>query len=143
MSMGKPLSMVGYPDLGSLYISPGMHGQWFRHHPTPHHCLNPSNDRVECFHLNLKEALKANLYNPDWFQTLPYIILGIRTTPKEDLSCSTAERVYGTPLFIPGDFITSPNQEPNHRAMVREIRKWAAQLAPIPTTKPGNKFHPK
>ena len=31
--------------------------------------------------------------------------LGLRTAPKEDLQCSTAEMVYGQPLRIPGDFL--------------------------------------
>ena len=31
------------------------------------------------------------------------MLLGIRSTPKEDLKCSSAELVYGTPLKVPGD----------------------------------------
>ena len=33
------------------------------------------------------------------------MLLGIRTAPKEELGCSSAEVVYGTPLTAPGDFL--------------------------------------
>ena len=35
------------------------------------------------------------------------MLLGIRSTPKEDLKCSSAELVYGTPLKVPGDVFFS------------------------------------
>jgi hypothetical protein len=92
---------------------------------------------VERFHRNLKEALKARGDSPDWFQALPWVLLGIRTAPKEDLNCSSAEMLYGMPLTVPGDFILNPNQEPNHKAAIREMREQAAQLAPVPTAKHG------
>ena len=46
---------------------------------------------VERFHRNLKEALKARLVDNDWVLALPWVMLGIRTAPKEDLNCSAAE----------------------------------------------------
>ena len=54
------------------------------------------------------------------------------------MGCSTAEMVYGMPLFVPWDFIPSPNQDPDHRAAVRKIREQAAQLDLTSTTKRGN-----
>ncbi len=59
------------------------------HHTTADH--PQSNGLVEHFHRNLKEALKASLDTPDWFQTLPWVLLGISTAPKKYLGCSTAE----------------------------------------------------
>ncbi|KAI0241039.1 hypothetical protein LSAT2_002963, partial [Lamellibrachia satsuma] len=41
----------------------------------------------------------------NWLDELPWVLLGIRTAPKEDLGCSSAELVYGAPLTVPGDFI--------------------------------------
>ena len=105
-------------------------------HTTAYH--PKSNCLVEFFHRNLKEALKTSLGTPGWFQTLSWVLLGIRTASKEDLGCTMAEMVYGMSLFIPRDFIPSPIQDPDHRAAVREIREHAAQLVPIPTTKHGN-----
>jgi hypothetical protein len=34
------------------------------------------------------------------------VLLGIRTSFKEDLQASVAELVYGEPLRIPGEFLT-------------------------------------
>ena len=36
--------------------------------------------------------------------SLPLVLLGIRTALKDDLHCSTAELVYGTTLCLPGEF---------------------------------------
>jgi transposase InsO family protein len=52
-----------------------------------------SNRLVERFHRHLKSALRARLTGPSWVG-----IVGIRTAPKEDLGCSSAELVYGAPL---------------------------------------------
>ena len=75
-------------------------------HRTMAHHLQ-SNGSVERFHRQLKFALRARLSGPNWIKELPWVLLGIRTTPKEDLGCSTAEMVYATPLVVPGDFVTS------------------------------------
>ncbi|KAJ8416470.1 hypothetical protein AAFF_G00357580 [Aldrovandia affinis] len=39
-----------------------------------------------------------------WFDTLPWVLLGLRTAPKADLGASSAELVYGQPLHVPGSF---------------------------------------
>ena len=43
---------------------------------------------------------------PNWVDELPWILLGIRTAPKEDLGTSSAELVYGVPITVPGDFFS-------------------------------------
>ena len=70
-----------------------------------------ANGMVERFHRHLKTGLKARLTNGNWVDELPVVLLGVRTTLKEDLSCSAAEMVYGTTLRLPGDFFTEPTQE--------------------------------
>ncbi len=59
-----------------------------------------ANGLVERFHRHLKSALRARLTGPNWMDELPWVLLGIRTAPKEDLGCSTAELVYGAPLSL-------------------------------------------
>ena len=59
---------------------------------------------VERFHRQLKASLKAKLKNNNWVDILPLVLLGLRTAPKEDLNCSSAELVYGTMLRLPGEF---------------------------------------
>ena len=38
---------------------------------------------------------------------LPWVPLGLRTSPKEDINSSTAELVYGEALTLPGEFVLS------------------------------------
>lgn len=41
--------------------------------------------------------------SPDWLSTLP-TILELHTAIKEDVGCCTAKLVYGTTLWLPGEF---------------------------------------
>ena len=59
-----------------------------------------ANGLVEGFHRHLKTGLKARLAGSKWVADLPVVLLGIRTTLKEDLSCTSAEMVYGTTLLL-------------------------------------------
>lgn len=103
------------------------------HHTTAYH--SQSNGLVERLHRHLKSALRARLTSPSWTQELPRVLLGIRTVPKEDLGCSSAEMVYGSPLTVPGDFISSSvstsSQPASHLCQLRD-QVWS--LAPIPTS---------
>ena len=38
--------------------------------------------------------------------SLPFVLLGTRTTLKEDITSTAAEMVYGTTLYLPGEFLT-------------------------------------
>lgn len=64
-----------------------------------------ANGIIERFHRQMKAALKAH-QRTDWTDVLPFVLLGVRTALKEDLSCTTAELVYGTTLRLPGEFFT-------------------------------------
>ena len=66
-----------------------------------------ANGMVERFHRQLKSALKTQPNPTAWMDSLPLILLGIRTALKEDISSTTAEMVYGTTLRLPGEFFTS------------------------------------
>ena len=70
-----------------------------------------ANGLVERFHRHLKTGLKARLAGSNWVDDLPVVLLGIRATLKEDLSCTSAELVYGTTFRLPGDFFTAPTIE--------------------------------
>jgi len=48
---------------------------------------------VERAHRALKDALRARLAGSDWLAHLPYVLLGLRATPKEDSNISAAELV--------------------------------------------------
>jgi hypothetical protein len=60
-----------------------------------------ANGMVERSHRQLKDALKSRLAGPAWPQHLPWVLLGLRSAPKEDSAVSSAELVYGAPLVLP------------------------------------------
>jgi transposase InsO family protein len=79
-----------------------------------------SNGMIERFHRRLKEALKARAASSDWDSHLPWVMLGIRTAPREDSAVSAAELVYRVALAVPAQFITTA--EPPPEAFVRQLQ---------------------
>ncbi|KAK3789880.1 hypothetical protein RRG08_060433 [Elysia crispata] len=75
------------------------------HHSSAYH--PQANGMIESFHRTLKTALKARISGQSWIEELPWVSLGLKTTPKEDLGYSSAELVYGEPLTIPGELVPS------------------------------------
>ncbi|GFS10956.1 Pol polyprotein [Elysia marginata] len=91
-----------------------------------------SNGLVERFHRTLKAALKTRLKGPNWADELPWVLLGLRTIPKEDLQVSCSELVYGEPLTLPGQFV-----DPNPTAFLTKVdpfRSLVKRLIPLPMT---------
>ncbi|KAL0809250.1 hypothetical protein ABMA28_011469 [Loxostege sticticalis] len=74
----------------------------FKHRRTT--AYNPQcNGLVERFHRQLKAAIMCH-DDSSWSEALPFVLLGIRSSFKEDLQTSSAELVYGEPLSLPGEF---------------------------------------
>ena len=105
------------------------------HRTTAYH--PQANGMVERFHRSLKASLRACLDDADWVDKLPWVMLGLRSAPKEDLCASSAELVYGQPLRLPGDFVpgsTVPWSAARQRAALQgDVRLFA----PLPTSHHG------
>ena len=64
-----------------------------------------SNGMIERFHRSLKSSLRTRLAGSDWAAHLPLVMLGLRSSPKNDSGLSLAEAVYGSTLSLPGEFL--------------------------------------
>ena len=90
-----------------------------------------ANGMVEHSHRQLKNALRARLAASDWPDHLPWVLLGLRSAPKEDSGVSSAELVFGQPLSLPGQFVDAA--EPPAAAFLQEMR---VSVVPPPVTRP-------
>ena len=81
-----------------------------------------ANGMVERLHRTLKAALKCRLSGPNWVTELPWVMLGLRSTPKDDIGASTAELVYGSPLIIPGS-LWAGEEELSRPEVLKTVRK--------------------
>jgi hypothetical protein len=85
---------------------------------TPYH--PQANGTVERFHRRLKESLRARLAGSDGPDHLPWVLLGLRATPREDSGISAAELVHGSPLSLPGQFLSTA--EPPPSSFLRQLQ---------------------
>jgi hypothetical protein len=91
-----------------------------------------ANGMVERMHRRLKEAMRAR-QGDDWYQHLPWVLLGLRAAPKEDSAVSAAELALGTPLVLPGELMGAPPA--TEADLVRELRSDLISFAPLPVRK--------
>jgi len=97
-------------------------------HTTSYH--PQSNGLVERFHRTLKNSLRARLASSDWFLHLPWVMLGLRTAPRQESAMSAAELTFGTPLTLPGEFLDAT--EPPAEFFLDRLRKFLDR-EPLPT----------
>ena len=91
-----------------------------------------ANGMVERFHRSLKAALMARLTGNTWSDELPWVMLGLRTTPKEDLGCSAAELVYGQALTVPCQYIPQTTQQTAPSEELQRLRQRTRDVLPKP-----------
>ena len=66
-----------------------------------------------------------------WMDKLPWVLLRLRTMPKQDMGASVADMVYGTPLTVPGTFVV-PGNNPEAADHLQRMRDIAGRLVPAP-----------
>ncbi|XP_055932026.1 uncharacterized protein LOC129962304 [Argiope bruennichi] len=109
---------------------------------TPYH--PSSNGIVERFHRSLKQSLRCHAPTK-WTESIPLVLLGLRTALKEDLRCTSAELVYGSTLRLPTEFFETPSLNVEPHDFLRNLRTVMEQLKPAPAASHDNKkvfIHP-
>ncbi len=91
---------------------------------------NPQyNGMVERTHGQMKATLRARLACSRWPEHLSWVLLGLRTAPKEDSGISAAELGYGAALALPAEFLSTA--EPPATDFLKKL-----QLVEMPATRP-------
>lgn len=91
------------------------------------------NGLVERFHRQLKAAITCHA-DANWTESLPLILLGIRSAFKEDLQASSAELVYGEPLRLPGEFFghNIAHYTTDVKDFLARMKSFAEKIRPVP-----------
>ena len=90
-----------------------------------------SNGVVESFHQQQKDSLRAYLASTEWPPHLLWVLLCLRSAPKEKHNLSSAELLYSVPLALPGELVDS--DEPLAAAFLENLR--LPPPAGVPTRK--------
>ena len=128
---GVPLHLTS--DRGSNFTS-SLWASLTKLMGTTHHlttAYNPeANGLVERMHRTMKAALMTRCIDASWTSQLPWVLLGLRTTPKDDSNLSVAELVYGDPLVVPAEFFPCASDTPD---LIR-LRSQVGRHAPFKQT---------
>lgn len=81
------------------------------HRTTSYHLQ--SNGLIERFHRSPKTALRARLVGSDWMEHLPWILLALHATVKEDLAAPPAALALRHLPLLPGALISPPSSDPD------------------------------
>jgi hypothetical protein len=82
---------------------------------------------VERLHHQIKNALRAHACGTAWVESLQWVMLGLRAAPKDESGISSAKRVYGSELVLPGQpawaggHVVDPQPPAGEEAMQQQI----------------------
>jgi transposase InsO family protein len=96
-----------------------------------------ANGMVERAHRQIKDALRSCQAEDSWPEHLPWVLLGLRASPKDDSAVSSVELAYGAPGQLPhqnGDLVTAveppPQQQPPLPTQKLSYAQTAARTPP-------------
>ncbi|XP_035233409.1 uncharacterized protein LOC118205218 [Stegodyphus dumicola] len=98
---------------------------------SPYHPF--ANGLVERFHRDLKAALKCH-NDTHWTTSLLLVLLGLRSSFKQDLAGTSAELVYGTALRLPSEFFRPSSAPVDPASLLQTFREAMKKLSPTLTS---------
>lgn len=106
-----------------------------RIHTTSYH--PQGNGMVERFHRQLKASLVARCNTVHWSEELPFVLLGIRASIREELGTSPAEIVYGQPIKLPGEIVINrSNEVVDPTNLIDRLKTYMQNIKPTDTKVP-------
>lgn len=77
-----------------------------------------------------------------WYDHLPFVLLGMRTSVREDSLCSPADLLYGAPLKLPGDMLDISKPVPSASDFARQLQSVLGASSPMPVLHHGGSSRP-
>ena len=90
---------------------------------------------VERLHRQMKDALRARGGTAAWADHLPWVMLGIRASPKEESGTLAGEAALGHVLAVPGQLLTTtapPTDTPAPPVVISAAKQTYAEAAATP-----------
>lgn len=100
-----------------------------------------SNGMIERMHRTLKSAIMAH-EDSRWTDTLPIILLGLRSSFKPDIGTTAAELVYGTTLRLPGELIANEDGQISPEEFVKGFTLAMRDIRPTKVNHHNTQFKP-
>ena len=100
-----------------------------------------SNGMIERQHRTLKDRLVARACatgSNSWMDHLPFVLLGLRSSIREDSACSPSDLLYGTHLRLPGDLLQPSSPPPALSDFALHLRSVMKSSAPMPVVWHGS-----
>ena len=89
-----------------------------KHRPTT--AYHPqANGMVERLHRRLKDALRTRGASASWAAEIHWVLMGLRSQPREDSNISPAQAVYGAPMVLPNQFLSIDDNETMNKFLVQ------------------------
>ena len=92
---------------------------------------------IERWHRSLKASIMCH-NNKNWFEVLPTVLLGLRSSIREDVNTIPAELVYGT-IRLPTDFFQNSNELMPNDDFVKNLKSKMNMLKPVDVKHKSNR----
>lgn len=94
-----------------------------------------ANGMIERLHRTLKSAIKCH-QNVQWTRVLPTVLLGLRSSFKQDLQATPAELTYGSNIRLPSEFFDR-EEVSNSSEFVQQLREQMRSMKPVTPKRHG------
>ncbi|XP_037827262.1 uncharacterized protein LOC119615258, partial [Lucilia sericata] len=97
-----------------------------------------SNGIIERWHRSLKASLMCH-NNKNWLEVLPTVLIGLRSSIREDIKATPAEIVYGTTIRLPCDLLQNSKDSSPNDEFVQNLKAQMNMLKPVDIKHKSNK----